>query len=157
MTSFREVKGQNINVKVKRIKHGNTLFLVRFPGVLWYAESNSACKIMLKCHFGLILGSWRSKHQCQGQTLNFMWFSKVYNLHKYTQYIVILATLKFRLWPSSPKMMSEIHSFSICYWHSIRGTIQTQWINYARYVAIFKGFDIEMHVLTFSFLYWYQK
>ena len=68
LTSFREVKGQNINVKVKRIKHGNTLFLVRFPGVLWYAESNSACKIMLKCHFDLILGSWRSKHQCQGQT-----------------------------------------------------------------------------------------
>ena len=57
LTSFREVKGQNINVKVKRIKHGNTLFLVRFPGVLWYAESNSACKIMLKCHFDLILGS----------------------------------------------------------------------------------------------------
>ena len=49
LTSFREVKGQNINVKVKRIKHGNTLFLVRFPGVLWYAESNSECKIMLKC------------------------------------------------------------------------------------------------------------
>ena len=32
LTLFREVEGQNINVKVKRIRHGNTLFMVRFPG-----------------------------------------------------------------------------------------------------------------------------
>ena len=54
LTLFREVKGQNINVKVKRIRHGNTLFVDRFPGFLGYAESNSECKIMLKCQFDLI-------------------------------------------------------------------------------------------------------
>ena len=67
-TSFREVKGQNIYAKVKRIRHGNTFFMVRFPGVLWCAESNSQYRIMLKCHFDLIWISWRSKHKCQGQT-----------------------------------------------------------------------------------------
>ena len=53
------LRGQrsNINVKVKRIRHGNILFVDRFPGFLVYAESNSECKIMLKCHFDLILGS----------------------------------------------------------------------------------------------------
>ena len=56
MTLFREVKGQNINVKVKRIRYANTLFVDRFPGFLVYAESNSECKIMPKCNFDRDMG-----------------------------------------------------------------------------------------------------
>ena len=65
---FERSNVKNINVKVKRIRHGNTLFRVRFQGVLWCAKSNSECKIIPKCHFDLIWRSWRSKHENQGLT-----------------------------------------------------------------------------------------